>query len=387
MSRCVRSRFGVVVVLLLLATLAGVLLGGCGQREGAPKQALTIGAAIPLSGKSATIGELHKRGIEIAVEQLNAEGGVNGQPVKIVYEDTKNDAKTGISAYRKLVDVNRVPAVIATFSGVCVPIAAAIESGGDRDGVVFFATATSAPAITEKSKWVFRAFLTSDVESPVLAKFAAEKLKARRAASYYVNDDYGKGAADEFKRAFEGQYGGSVVFSEAYDITALDHRSAVLKIRAARPDVIFCMGYGQGFPNALKQIREAGITAPIVSTATLALPDSLSLAGDAAEGAYLTASLYDENAMDPATAEFVRRYVAEFGKPTNYQSAATYLCTMMIAEAAKKKGVSAQEIHDGLMAVRDFPSPLGNITIDANREGQFPVEMKRIHDGRVTDLP
>lgn len=371
--------FSSIISLTLLTFLFFIVFTGCKKETGL--SSFKIGAIIPLTGPSSTLGELHKFGMEIAVEEINKSALLN-KKIEIVYEDSRNEAKTGISAFNKLT-LQKTQAVIATFSNVCVPLASYVATKKANDLPVLLVTAVSAPKITELSPMVFRAFITSDVESKEIAKFIINK-NYKAVAIYYVDDDYGKGAERVFRENFAGEQR-KIVFSDGFRIGQTDHKSTITKIISSSPEIIFVVGYERDFALAIKQMREMGFKSDIITTAPLAIPQNMALAGNT-EGIYLTASRFETEETKIESTKFKEAFINKFHVDTNYQSASTYLCVKLIAEALRTNGYSSNSIREGLLKIRGFSSPLGSINIDLNREGSFPVVVKQIRAGKINDL-
>jgi len=343
-----------------------------------------IGAILPLTGPSSTLGELHKFGIDLAVEEINKKGGINGRKIEVLFEDSKNDSKTGIAAFNKLLNEN-VPAIISTFSNVSVPLASYMGTKETQDLPVLLATATSAPNITKLSPKVFRAFIISTDESKAIAEFLIKK-NFKKVAIYYIEDDYGKGAQEVFKNIYENKaQNRNIVFSEAYRIGQTDHRAAITKLKSTRPEIIFVVGYDRDFALAVRQIKENNIRAEIITTAPLSIPQNLEIVGNS-EGIYLTASAYLTESTKELSQQFDEAFKMKYNKPSNYQSASTYLCLKLIAESIKSKGYSTKDIEEGLYMIKEFPSPLGKISINQDREGSFQIVIKHIENGKLSDV-
>lgn len=374
-----RKKITLSLVVIFVVSL--FVIQGCSKKE--ETDVVKIGAIIPLSGKSATLGILHKYGIDLATKEINESGGIKGKKIKIIYEDSKNEGKTGLSAFRKLQNINKLPVIICTFSKVCVPVSSLMKSE-NINKTVLFNTATSAPNITLGNEYIFRSFITSDVEAKEIYKYIVETLDLKRIALYYVNDDYGLGSAEAFIQEIDQHRKGEIVFKDFFEITQTEHRSTILKIKTSRPEAIFLTGYGQSFVALIKQLREAQIESEIFCTATLALPDVFGNLGEEKNGLYLTSSLYDDSSNDPEYINF-NKYFNEIypDSQDNYQSAATYMVLKLIAYAIETKGQTPQDIKNGLQEIKDFPSPLGNITLNDNREAPFPVKIKKVIDGRI----
>jgi len=374
-----RKLLSLVVVVSLLLTFFSSQ--GCVKKQ---EDVIKIGAILPLTGPSSVLGELHKFGIDMAVDEINQKGGINNKKLEIIYEDSKNESKTGIAVFNKLLNA-KVPAIISTFSNVSVPLASYMGTKNSGDLPVLLTTATSAPNITKLSPKVFRAFIISTVESKEIAKFLIKK-GYKNVAVYYVEDDYGKGAEVVLKKEFENKNDGRrVVYSEGYNIGQTNHRTSITKMIAKNPEIIFIVGYDRDFASAIKQIKESGFKGDLVTTAPLSIPQNLKAAGNP-NGIFLTASSYNTASTKELSEKFDLAFKKRYQKPSNYQSASTYLCVKLIAEAIKTNGYTSNSIKSGLLNIKDFPSPLGNITITENREGSFPVVIKKTENGKVVDI-
>jgi len=367
------------LVLVLLSTLG---FSNCGKTH--DSSSLKIGAILPLTGTASENGEFQKQGIDLAVDQINQAGGIKGKKIEIVYGDSKNEAKEGISLFTRMSDVDKVPALICTMSGISAPLSSYV-AGLPQHNTVLFATVASAPGLAKKSDWVFRSFVTSDVEAARTASFAYTDANRRRMAILYVNDEYGLGGLNVFKPEFE-RLGGQIVFAESFEKGATDFKTTLAKMKSQSPDGVYIVGYDKSFALLIKQLGEAQVKAQLFSTVSLSVPSWLELAGSSAEGAYLTASMFGSDPNDAATNSFIGAYQQKYNRTPNYVSAVTYSIVHMIAAAIDKYGYSADGIRRGLAETKDFPALVGKVSFDADREGTLPVRIMRITNGKVADL-
>ena len=358
--------------------LAAALALGCSSQK---SDTLKIGAILPLTGSGAEDAEFQKHGIDLAVSKLNATGGINGKKVEIVYEDSKNQAKDGITALNSLIDRDKVPVVVSTMSGVSAPLAA---YAGGKIPAVLFVTVASTPNVTRHGTNIFRAFVTSDVESRVIAEFMSKK-GYRKMAVLYVNDDYGLGGKEEFKNRFT-QLGGSIAVEEPFEKGGTDHRSLVAKVASSNADAAFVIGYDKSFALLVQQLGQASRKMQLVTTSTLSVPSWKALAGASAEGAYLSNSLFKSNPDDPMTKEFDAAYQAAYSKPSNYLYASSYTSVMLIAKAIETEGYTKEGIEKGLARISNMPSLMGAITMSDKREAAFPVTMARLQNAKVVNV-
>lgn len=340
-----------------------------------------IGAILPLTGTGAEDGEFQKHGIELAVERINSTGGINGKPLSIIFEDSKNQAKDGITALNTLVSRDKVPVVLSTMSGVSVPLAA---YAGNKVPVVLFVTVASAPNITKHGTNVYRAFVTSDIESRAIAEFMHGKGFTKMAV-LYVNDDYGLGGKEEFKKRFT-ELGGTIALEEPYEKGSTDQRNLVAKVAASDSKAAFVIGYDKSFALLVQQLGQTSHSIQLVTTSTLSVPSWKAIAGPSVDGAYLANSLFKSNPDDPITKEFDDAYQKAYGKPSNYLSASSYTVMMMLAHAIETEGYSKDSIEKGLIQIAKMPTLMGEISISAQREASFPVTMARLVNDKVVNV-
>jgi branched-chain amino acid transport system substrate-binding protein len=366
---------------MAVSIFAFMMLGLTSGDVQAAEKPYKIGALLPLTGNASFIGEYVKNGIELATEEINAGGGINGTKIEMLYEDTKNDPKEGVSIVNKLTSIEKVPVVISAMTGVTnaiIPIA-------DRNNTVVFATTVSASGVTEQSQNVFRLFITADIDASTMAKFAAVSLKLKKIAIIHVNDDFGLSFAKVFTSIFQGK-DRKVIFTEGYDKGTSDYRTLLLKLKKASPDAVYLLGYDNNLGIIPKQLRELDITMPILSIGTIAQPNVLLQAGNALNVTYFTTTEFSaDNPMNEASKKFIENYRKKYGKAPNYFSAFAYDSVKLIANAIKIKGYSPEGVRSGLLGIKDFKGTTGSITIKSNRDADFKMVVKKIEDGKVTD--
>lgn len=224
---------------LAIRTLAAGLLAATAASV-AQAQDVTLGAVLPLTGASASIGEDQRRGIELATERVNAAGGVLGRKLRVIIEDSGGRAPTALDAAKKLVTVDKVPVVLGEYSsGITIPTAQYVI----KEGVAHLNIGSSSPKVRAIGDGSFSVIGLDDAS----AKFAATDLfeqKFRKAAFVAPNNAYGQGVAEEFKKNFEAR-GGQVVASILYTAGQSTYRRELQQIERAAPDVYVYSAYGQ----------------------------------------------------------------------------------------------------------------------------------------------
>lgn len=358
---------------LLLCAL--VLLSA--QRATA-ESGLKIGVLFPLTGDAGSYGERGKHGIELAAEEVNAHGGVRGQQLGIVYEDSKADPRSGVDAMTKLTSIDKVPAVIGDIvSSVTLAVAPIAE----KKQVVLLSPTASAPAITNAGDFVFRIWPSDLAEGREIATFAANA-GFKRVGILYMQNDYGVSIRDVFTTALAGA-GGVVTVTLGYKPDESDFRSYLGRLAGGTPDAIYVVGYYKDTALALKQARELGITIQFLGTTAAEDPKLIEIAGTAAEGLiYPLATGYDAESSDTAVQSFRARYLERYKTEPDWVPAQTYDALKLLAHAIETGGLAGPAIQRALASVRGFHGVTGDITFDANGDVVKPVTIKKVKNGR-----
>ena len=324
-------------------------------------QEIPIGAIMPLTGDVASYGVAIKQGVELAVEKVNAEKGIRGRALKVIYEDSEADPKKGVAAAQKLISINGVPVIVGA---VASSVTLAIAPVADREHTVLISPASSSPKITTAGDYIFRNYPSDELEGHLVAEFANDH-GYKRAAVITINNDYGNGLNDVFTRAYTSG-GGEAVLVDKYIEGTQDFRTLLAKAKAKAPDCIFIVGYGKELGTMVKQARELGITAQFLSTVNFYDPQSIATGGTAVEGVILSSPVFDAGSKEAYVQEFVTSYRKRFGKDPDVWSAHGYDALLLVAEAMRSTGIDADSIKHGLYNIRDFPGVSGVTSFDRN---------------------
>jgi len=339
-----------------------------------------VGAILRLS-QGASDGLPAKRGIEIAVNQINAKGGINGKKLVVIYEDSKDSPQPAVAAYQKLVSVDKCQVIIGPMmSGEVLAVAPVAE----RDKIVVITPNGTSPKISQAGQYIYRGCTTSERQAAALTKYAKDKMKTTAVAILYSNEPYGKGCNEQFTKYFN-ELGIPVVISESFMVGDRDFSAQLTKIREQKFDLIFIPGYLQETAPAIKQARQMGIKQASMGVFGDMAPKYIELAGKAAEG-HLNCSEYNEDYNTPVNKKFKAEYYkivkADPKEPNNIMFAAiTYDMTRLVADAIAKKGYSADGIRSYLDTVKDFDGVTGRLSFDndgdVNKQGVYLFEVKK----------
>ena len=360
------------IVVAVAVVLAVFVVWKTGQHDSGE---IRLGATLPLSGDAAVWGKNTQEGIDLAVEEVNASGGVLGRKLVIVYEDTKALGKEGVTAYRKLTAVDRVQAIIDdSVSGVTLAMAPLAQ----KDRVVILATGATAPKISQAGEYVFRIWNSDAYEGEVAADYAFDKLALRSVGILYINNEYGKGLEQVFKEEFM-ERGGKTPLSEGFAQSATDVRTQISKLKAANLDGLYLVGYPKEIPIALRQAKELGLSVTLLGTVAMQDPQLLESAGNAAEGLMFP---YPKDPTGEHASGFKQAFHKRYGKEPGITADVGYDAVRMLAKAIELSGgTTGEDIRKGLNMLKDYPGVSGTMTFDENGDVHKLMGIKVVDKG------
>lgn len=368
----------VVIIVVAIVIIIGINIKS--RQESREEGPYKIGAILPLTGRAAMLGDNVRNGMQMAVDDINAEGGINGRLLEIEFGDSRDEPKEGVSLMNRFTSVSNLPVVVTAMTPITAPLIPIAE----RNKTVLFATMVSSPKFASKSEYLFRCFTRAANEIPPLSKIAYERLEMRKIVSLYVDDDFGKGYTERFRAEFE-KLGGKMINEIPFARGGSDFRNTIAKLKSVEADAIYLVGYSRAMGLIPKQIRETGIEMPILANASMATPAYIAIAGEAAEGIVLMNFAFSTRA--PRTEEgrnLVKKYEEKFGSTPLVLTVIGYDIVGLLAEAIQNEGYSADGIQRGLLKMQDYEGVIGKLTIQADGEVDVPLMPLIIKGGRVT---
>lgn len=365
---------------VLFSGIAAMLmsLAGCSKKE---SNTIKVGGIAPLSGAVAVYGVECKNGIDLAIEEINAAGGIDGKALEFVCEDDEGSPDKTVNAFKKLVAKDGVKFVIGSLTSGCTQ---AVTTLSQASKVLQIAPAATAPAITDAGNYVFRACFIDPFQGTVGGKFAYNNIGTRKAAVLYdAGNDYSVGLCENFIASFKS-LGGEVVAAESYATGDKDFNAQLTKIKNANPDVVYLPDYYGTVALIAKQLRAQGIMSPLVGG------DGWDgLTGNAGEevlnGFY--SNHYADDSTEPAVQNFVSAFKAKFGKAPNSFAALGYDSVYMLRDAIVKAGTTdVAKVRDALEAT-DGDYVTGHLTFDEKRnpvKSAVMIELVTGADGSIT---
>ncbi len=366
------SKLGILLGLLFTTLFLGEAFS---ESQGSIK----IGAILPLTGDSAAWGEQGKYGIEIAVEEINSKGGINGKKLEVVYEDSQAIPRNAVTSIQKLINVDKVPAVVGDIVSATTLAMAPIA---EKSKTVLMAISASAPAITNAGEYTFRVWPSDLLEGGVLAEFVA-KNKYKRVCILHIQTDYGTGLRDAFKKTLE-QKGGKVILTQGYKQDETDFKPVLLKIKSKKADAVYLVSYYKDAGLVLKQAKEIGLKTQFFGATAVESPKLMEIAGDAADALiYPIITDFDPDNPTSIAKEFIEKFKKKFGVAPDWASSHAHDAVVVIAEAMKKGGATGTGIKKTIDSQRCFEGVTGKIVFDKNGDViDKPVTIKTVKNGK-----
>jgi branched-chain amino acid transport system substrate-binding protein len=365
--------------LALVLVLAASLLAGCAGGQEAAEE-IKIGNIGPLTGDYASYGENVRRGAEIAVEEVNANGGIDGKMLKLIAEDTKGVTDDAARAVTKLMEQDQVTAIVGAVLSGEMNTAAPLANDANVVMISPSATATGIPDIGE---YIFRNCLSDDVQGAQLAEYAITNLGAAKIAILYAKNDYG----EALKNAVEGKASelASVVAVESYNDGEQDFNAVLTSIKSKQPDTLYIAGYYTEAAKIAQQAEDQGLSVQILGADGFFSTKLVELGGEAVEGAVFTASFYPD---DPAEAvqNFVSAYQTKYGEAADMFAAQGYDAMMLVVEALKVGGTDRAAVRDALAEVKDYPGITGKTSFLENGDCEKEVMILKVEDGNFAKI-
>jgi len=373
-----RRRMTKKIIAVLVMCCAVFLAFSCKAKD---SDTVKIGAIFPLSGAVAFYGNESRDGALLAIEEINAAGGLLGKKIALVAEDDEGNAEKAVNAFTKLVSRDKVAYIIgSSTSGPTM----AMTSLAQQSKVILITPSGTNKDVTKPGDFIFRACFIDPFQGVVGADFAYDVLGSRRAAVLYdAGADYNTGLAEAFRDQFLA-LGGFVVM-EAYQTGDVDFNAQVTRIRAARPDVVYLPNYYNDVSLQAKALRDQGINCALVGG------DGWDSLVDNAEDEVLNgfwSSGFAADTTDPLGVAFVKAYESKYSKPASQFAALGYDALRLITDGIEAAGTFDTSVVKDAMAQIDGPYITGNIRFDENRDpikGAAILEIVRV-DGKLTNV-
>src|ERR671919_184324 len=319
-------------------------------------QTVKVGAALSMTGAAAVYGASHKKGIELAAEEINKSGALKNIKLQVMVEDDGSTKEQGINVYQRFINRERVAAILGPTLSTTATAANPIAQGAK---VPVIAISNTAPkGITDIGDYIWRISLTEAQVIPGAMKKAQQKLGFKSAAVLYGNDDvFTKAGYDVMKRSLD-------------------------ELKNLNPDIIVVSALADNASAIVSQARQLGYKGPIMGGNGFNSPAFIKNAGPAAEGV-LVGTAWDSSSQAPENQKFIQAMQAKGDNPDQF-TAQAYTAVYVLAEAIKRAGnkTGRGDIKAGLAKVKDLSTPLGKLSFTPERDGQHPPALQQVKDGK-----
>jgi branched-chain amino acid transport system substrate-binding protein len=361
-------------VILAGALLATILTAAAFAQSGT---SIKLADVAELSGGGATVGTNWKNGIDLAIEEINAKGGVLGRKLEVTHADSQSNPGVARAQVQKALDNEPYVLLGPGYSGsvkVTAPLAA-------EAGIAQIMGGEAAELTQAGNKFLFRTSFGQQSSMPKVAKYINDDIKAKSVAIVWVNNDFGRGGRDVIAREF-ARYGIKVAADLSTEAGQADFAADVSKIKTANPDAVFIYLNEEESARILKELKRQGVTVPLIGETTLVGQKVVELAGDAANGARGHVGLTTDAPVDLIKG-FREKFVRKYSYIPDHNGIKGYLAVYMVKAATEKMGkvdgkMLADALHGLTVRAANEPGILMDVTFDQNgdidRQG-FLVEI------------
>ena len=373
------------------AAIMATMFTGCGggskkstggSAAKADSNEIVIGAHFELTGNVANYGKSTYNGVQMAIDEINAKGGVLGKKIKLVQGDNKSEPAEAGNIATKLITKDKAVVLIGPATSGCVAASSPIATSHK---VPIMAPVATAPMITVEKDgkvkpFIFRACFIDPFQGKVMATFADKTLHLKNIAIFFdSSSDYSKGLSDVFAQTME-KTGGKIVAKEAFLAKDVDFKSALTKIKATNPEALFVPAYYEEVSKIIKQAREVGLTCPILGSDGWDSPKLAEIAGKEALNNTYFCNAYSAQDKDPNVQNFIKAYKAKFNSEPDNFSIHGYDGALVVMEAIKRAGgTDGTKIAEEIAKMKDFQVATGKFTVDKDHNpvsGGIIIELK-----------
>jgi ABC-type branched-subunit amino acid transport system substrate-binding protein len=359
----------------LSAVLAFLSLAAWVPVAHAQQGPIKIGAILPLTGSGASYGVWMKGGAEMAAEEINAAGGIGGRKIEVIYEDHAADASKAVNAMRRLVEVEKIPFTLTSYSAPTL----AIQPIGAQNKVVMMNGGGQSDNLANKD-YLYNNIPVVSNEVGVLADWLTKEKKFKAAVMIVANDEAGRNSAKSFREKFTAD-GGRMLAEEQVALDGNDFRAQLAKLKAAGGDLLFISSYGRNVAIIADQARELGITIPMAATSWVQIPEVLKAKG--AEGLLTTRLPF--NPDSPFARKFKERYKTDAGFFAVQYYSGTKIFAKAAEEAMKKAGgkLDGEGVKNAIESLKAFDTISGKLVFQPNHAAVMDIEVGVLKGGKV----
>jgi branched-chain amino acid transport system substrate-binding protein len=358
-------------------SFAAMLAGTAASRAASAQSSepITLGVSGPLTGPNAQYGTQWKQGFDLALDEIQAAGGINGRKLVYVFEDSQSDPRQSVAIAQKFVSDPKILMEMGDFSS---PASMAASPIYQRGGLVQFGFTNSHPDFTKGGDFMWSTSVSQADEQPLLARYAVKGLGLKKLAVLHQNTDWGRTSRDYFVKTAK-EYGAEIAVAEGYIADERDFRSTLVRVRDTNPDGLILISYYSDGALIARQARQVGLKQVICAASSVYSPKFLELGGDAVEGVHVGTRYFPEDPR-PEVRKFITAFKAKYGgqEPDSF-NAYSYDAMNMAAAVLRINSADRKSIRDAFAKVKDVPSVIFG-------QATFDVETRRVKGAMNAEL-
>lgn len=350
----------IIVILLSMS-----LLWGCSQQS----NTLKIGVILPLTGNASFVGSPMKKAISLRIKEYNKS---HKKKIELQFEDSQGLPKVGLSSFEKLKS-DGIKVIIGPASS---SVTLAIAPKANESKIVILSPSASAPAITDAGEYIFRNELSDLLGASKQAELTYDTLQIHNLSILYINNDYGVGVYNAFKKKFE-ELGGNISNSLSYSDASTDFKTQIAKIASDKSNAVFIIAQNE-YSNIIRQFYELGVKKQILATPVFENQSFITSLGQISNN--IIYSYYGSfgSHKNKIQTNFINSFKTEYNKEPNYYAALAYESASIIIYGLQKANFEMDKLYKTLLEVKDFPSVTGNLSFDKNGDVDKPVVLKTV---------
>lgn len=350
---------------------------------------IRIGAMLPLSGPASIEGAQVRKGIELAVAEANAKGGIAGRKIELVLEDDEGNSTKGVTAVRKLIERDKVPFIVGTYATAVVIAASKVAR---EYKVAMISGGSTAAAGTDSNPpgdpWFFRPWPDSNIQGAESSKAMVHQFKGKKIAIIHDSTNYGTTLADQAARIVP-QEGSQVVFRESFNAGEKDFSTMLTRLRTLKPDVVYVAGWAGDGATIVRQAVEVGLKAQFVGSGSMGSDDFIKLAGPAAEG-FAVATIFEPTTSNTVGRSFGERFKAVYKEEAGTLNSLGFDSASIGIEAMRRVGrpdgaAIQQMLKTGMKDFKLVNGPNGTTAnFDDKGSVTYPMFVAVVKNGKRT---
>lgn len=358
------------VSLLVVVVVAAVLFNACGNEPAKPAGTLKVGVIVPLTGNAGVLGDYTLKGLQLAVDEQNAKGGLLGQKIELDVQDSKGDPKEGVAIAKNMMANETKPFLVySIMSGVTL----AIKPETEKNNIPLM-SAVGTDKFLENSNYTVRNYVSATTIGQNLVPYLKDTAKVKNLVLFHSNNEYGISVRDAVKKNAEAN--GLTVSTEPYEEASLDYKSLIAAKVNKSTECVYVAGVGKGLGTMIKQIRESGYTGKIVGDQLITFPDVVNVAGDALKGIPYLDFAFDAKSTNGNTRSFVDAFKNKYKTDPQNFSVITYDGMKLVFNTVEQNQTTdGSKLIGGLNSTMGYTGVFGPISV-TDRNVNFTFHFK-----------